>query len=497
VRLEREAKLSADPAFQLPDLAVAGGPLRVSPGEAERFVSIYHDSEDLRLARWGASLRYRASEGWTVKLPVSTDGPVTVREEHAFQGGPARAPADAIDLVRALVRGAAVGPVARLRTVRRRTRVVRGVDERTVAEITDDEVSVLEGRRTVQRFREVEAELSEDAETSVMESLLDALVAGGARMRDPLPKVVRALGDRATAPPDVVVPEVGPSSTVEQVVRRTLAVSTVRLLTHDAVVRVGIDPEGVHQTRVATRRLRSDLRTFRPLLDRDWHDAVRAELGWLGGELGSVRDLDVLGERLRRHALLLPDDDATNVATVLDRLRVRRDAARLELLSAMRTARYVALLDALVDAAAAPRVVPEMVGSGAADAMGAVMKGPWKHLQRWCDSLGPQSTDAELHEARIRAKRVRYAAEALVPVFGKPARRFARRAEALQQVLGSHQDAVMTIAWLRDQAGGATPRVAFTAGRLAGIEAAAREETRRAWPAAWDDLRRPRLRFWT
>jgi CHAD domain-containing protein len=269
------------------------------------------------------------------------------------------------------------------------------------------------------------------------------------------------------------------------------------LLTHDAVVRVGIDPEGVHQTRVATRRLRSDLRTFRPLLDRDWHDAVRAELGWLGGELGSVRDLDVLGERLRRHALLLPDDDATNVATVLDRLRVRRDAARLELLSAMRTARYVALLDALVDAAAAPRVVAEMVGSGAADAMGAVMKGPWKHLQRWCDSLGPQSTDAELHEARIRAKRVRYAAEALVPVFGKPARRFARRAEALQQVLGSHQDAVMTIAWLRDQAGGATPRVAFTAGRLAGIEAAAREETRRAWPAAWDDLRRPRLRFWT
>jgi CHAD domain-containing protein len=81
-------------------------------------------------------------------------------------------------------------------------------------------------------------------------------------------------------------------------------------------------------------------------------------------------------------------------------------------------------------------------------------------------------------------------------VFGKPARRFARRAEALQQVLGNHQDAVMTIAWLREQARGATPRVAFTAGRLAGFDAAAREDARRAWPEAWAKLRRSRSRFW-
>jgi CHAD domain-containing protein len=204
----------------------------------------------------------------------------------------------------------------------------------------------------------------------------------------------------------------------------------------------------------------------------------------------------VLGERLRDDAVLLPDEDATNVTKVLDRLRARHDTARAEMLSAMREPRYLRLLDVLVAASAEPLLLDEVAGARAVEVMGVVMEAPWRHLKKLCDGLGPASADAELHEARIRAKRVRYAAEVLSPVFGRPARTFARRAESLQEVLGSHQDAVMAIAWLREQAGGATPRVAFTAGRLAGIEATVREEARRAWPQAWADLRRKRLRFW-
>jgi CHAD domain-containing protein len=496
VRLEREVKLSVEPGFRLPDEPTAQFSFREGSDDVERFVTVYHDTEDLRLVRWGASLRYRASEGWTVKLPRKVEGSMIERHEHVFPGGPSRAPADTVDLVRAFVRGASVGPVARLRTMRRHTDVIRMPDARTVAEIVDDEVAVLDGRRIVGRFREVEAELCDPADPSALDPVLGVLIEAGARTAHAIPKVVRALGDRATAPPDVVVPSIGPSSSVEEVVRNCLATSSIRLITHDPDVRIGTDPEGVHQVRVATRRLRSDLRTFRSLLDRGWREELRSELGWLGGELGPVRDLDVLGERLRRHALLLPDEDAANVAKLLDRLRVRRDAARVELLSAMRTSRYVTLLDALVDASAEPLVLAQVADAAAADVMGGLMHEPWTRLATLCDSLGPHSTDAELHEARIRAKRVRYAAEALTPVFGKPARRFARRAEALQQVLGNHQDAVMTIAWLREQARGATPRVAFTAGRLAGFDAAAREDARRAWPEAWAKLRRSRSRFW-
>ncbi len=496
MKVEREVKLSVEPGFRLPVEPTAQYTFRDASDDVERFVTVYHDTEDLRLVRWGAALRYRAAEGWTVKLPGKVEGSVIERHEHPFPGGPSRAPVDAVDLVRAFVRGASVGPVARLRTVRRRMDVVRMPDASTVAEIVDDEVAVLDGRRIVGRFREVEAELRDAADASALEPVLGVLIERGARTADAIPKVVRALGERAMAPPDVVVPSIEPSSSVEEVVRSCLATSSIRLITHDPDVRIGTDPEGVHQVRVATRRLRSDLRTFRSLLARGWRDALRTELGWLGGELGPVRDLDVLGERLRRHALLLPDEDAANVATLLDRLRVRRDAARVELLSAMRTDRYVALIDALVDASAEPLVLPQIAGAAAVDVMGGLMQEPWNRLAALCDSLGPHSTDAELHEARIRAKRVRYAAEALTPVFGKLARRFARRAEALQQVLGNHQDAVMTIAWLREQARGATPRVAFTAGRLAGFDAVAREEARREWPEAWAKLRRSRSRFW-
>jgi CHAD domain-containing protein len=309
--------------------------------------------------------------------------------------------------------------------------------------------------------------------------------------------VARGLGAPAVAAPDVVVPDdLGRGSSAREVIAWAIADSVVRLIGHDAAVRLGDDPEGVHQARVATRRLRSHLRAYRRMLDPTWCDGLRADLGWLGDELGAVRDLDVLEERFRRHGSMLPGDEAVGVEKVLDRVQRRREAARDELLSALREPRYVALLDALVDAAANPRVIAEVTEAPAADVLGVVMDAPWKHLRTRCRSLGSDPDDADLHDARIRVKRVRYAAESLAPVFGKPARRFARRASALQQVLGAHQDAVVATLWLRQEAMHAPARLAFAAGRLAEIEASAREEARTEWSEAWERLRRTTPRFW-
>ena len=66
---EREAKLEAPPGFDLPRL---GGPedgFLAEPQAVRRLQTTYYDTADLLLARWGASLRYRPGEGWTVKLP--------------------------------------------------------------------------------------------------------------------------------------------------------------------------------------------------------------------------------------------------------------------------------------------------------------------------------------------------------------------------------------------------------------------------------------------
>ena len=93
---EREVKLEAPPGFRLPAIGdgSAGDPPDVlaGPGTTERTLTTYLDTEDLRIARWGSSLRYRAGEGWTVKLPAAREGSALVREEHRFPGGPTRPP---------------------------------------------------------------------------------------------------------------------------------------------------------------------------------------------------------------------------------------------------------------------------------------------------------------------------------------------------------------------------------------------------------------------
>jgi CHAD domain-containing protein len=490
---ERETKLQAPAGFRLPDL---GGDGLVAAAPAERrYATVYLDTPELDIARWGCSLRHREGEGWTVKLPPRTEGEMLVRGEHEFDGAASnrQPPEAAVDLVRAYVRDRPLAPSVRLRTVRRSVKLSDDLG-REVAEVTDDEVSVMDGRRVASRFREVEVELAGGTSDEVLATLVERLHEAGAGPVDNVSKLRRALGPRAERPPELVVPEIDRSATVTEVVRRALAASVVRLLAHDAGVRLGEDPEQVHQARVATRRLRSDLRTFRDAVASTWAGALRDELKWLGHELGAVRDAEVLRERLGGRADALDARDRRAADALLARLDQRQSAAREELVRSMREPRYARLLDELVDAANTPAVLPEVADAPASEALRSALEAPWKHLENAMDTASADPTDENLHAARIRAKRVRYAAEAVSEVFGKRARRFAEAAVALQDVLGEHQDAVVAGGWLREAArsGGN----AFVAGELAAVEAQAAAATREAVPAAWKELSRKRLRFW-
>jgi CHAD domain-containing protein len=494
MNLERESKLQAPASFRMPELEADG--LHASAREPQRLVTVYVDTPDLRIARWGSSLRHRGGEGWTVKMPPTEEGSLLVRAEHVFQGeDPRKVPVAAVDLLRAYVRGAELAPVLRLRTLRRGIDVADDLG-RPLAVVTDDEVSVMQGSRVASRFRELEVELDPDAPADVAETLLARLREAGAGGVDNVTKLVRALGARAEGPPEIEVPKVREDSSVADVVRRAIATSAVRLLRHDAGVRLGGDPEDVHQARVATRRIRSDLRTFRDLVEASWAVPLRDELKWLGRELGAVRDAEVLRDRLRGRESRLAAVDRPAVERLLAGLDHRRDEARERLLASMRTERYAALLDSVVQAARSPAVLPDVAEATSATALRSVLEAPWKHLRAAAGHAREEPSDEALHAARIRAKRVRYAAEAVSPVFGKRAAAFARAAVELQDVLGEHQDAVVATAWLREAAQGAPP-AAFAAGQLVAIEAEAARAARAAWPDAWHALSRKKLRFWT
>jgi CHAD domain-containing protein len=495
---EREVKLGARPGFRLPHLDGVAEGVSAVPGEAERLRAEYLDTQDLRLARWGASLRHRPPEGWTVKLPTEGSGSILRRDERSFPGSPRRPPADAMDLLTAYLRGSPVAPVAVIRTVRRSVQLVDGGGKPS-AVVSDDEVSVMDGRRVASRFRELEVELEpdldDDAGAALLEPVVDRLRAAGAGAPSPTTKLVRALGPAAEAPPDVRLPTPEPSGPAGEVIRHSLAASTLRLLRHDPGVRIGEDDEDVHQARVATRRLRSDLRTFGPLLDPAWGDPLRDELRWIADLLGDVRDADVLLARLLDRAEDLPGEDRSAAARLIGRLRDRHAGLRDRLLAGMRSERYTSLLDRLVEAARDPALLPE-ADAPASEALPPLVARAWRKLRRDVRGLGDPPDDQALHRVRIRAKRARYAAEAVASGVGAGPDELADALSRLQDELGELQDAVVAEAWLREAAGRTGPRTSFVAGLLGGAEREAARRARAAWPRAWRRASKGKLRAW-
>jgi CHAD domain-containing protein len=490
--IEREIKLGAQPGFVLPDLEGAVPGATTERGDERVLDATYYDVHDLRLIRDGVTVRHRTGDAdgqgtWTVKLPDvagSLDGGLA-RAELELDGPPGPIPAEIAALVASRVRTGMLVPVARLRTTRRRL-LLAGPDGSAIAEVDDDEVDVLEDGTLVASFREVEVELAAGASSDVLAAIVRRLRDAGAGEPDPTPKLARALGPRALLPPELAPVALGRRATAADVLRRAFASSVRRIVEHDPAVRDG-DPEGVHQARVGTRRLRSDLRTFRPLLDRAWADPLRDELAWLAEALGVVRDADVLLVRLRDAAASLPPGDHALAENLLGRLVAERSEARERLLrDVLASERYLRLLDALVAGAASPRLDEKAEGR-AKDVVPGLVRRPWKKLRREVAALGDDPSDEALHRVRIRAKRARYAAEVAVPVFGSAATKLAQAIGALQDVLGDHHDAVVAESWLRTSAAGpyTDGAGALVAGEMIGLERAEAARLRRAWPPAW------------
>jgi CHAD domain-containing protein len=497
---EVELKLAVQDSFVMPPLFAEQPEVATVEELPELDMSTtYYDTPDLRLARSGVTLRYRTGEGgaprWTLKLPVD-GGDLSVHDEQHFEGTPESIPDPAVDLVTAYARSAPLESMASVRTRRLRW-LLRGPDSTELAEVVDDEVSVLDDQRVVGRFREVEVE-GRELDRDGLRSIAELLQGAGARPAEPIPKSVRALGPKATAPADIPseVP-VSPTDPAGRVVQAALASGLRRLLAHDPGVRLGDDVEAVHQMRVATRRLRSDLRTFSSLIDEDWSEPLTAELKWLGDALGSVRDLDVQGEHLRAVA----SDLSTALKPMLNQLRDRHEAARSTLLNEMRSPRYKELLDRLIAAVGAPAFTPESQNP-CSEMLRPLVAKAWRNVARYGRALGPEDSDGDYHRVRIRTKRARYAAEAVA--VGLPADEsaaalaFAKKCARIQDVLGEMQDASVAIQEVEALAADnpRSGRLNLALGRLAEREARRKERARSAFPDAWKNLDRKKNLKW-
>ena len=506
--IERERKFEAADDIRIPDVPGAS----VIDGSDVRLTATYWDTLHRQLLRWGHTLRHRrasdgSEDGWTLKLSIpsqKTKGELRRAEIHV-PGSRLYPPVAIRRLARAVLRRGVLVPIAVIRTNRHRLELT-GHDPEDRIELSDDHVSSVFGVRPGPAFRQIEVEAASPDASALMDEASGALVRAGAVSTDTT-KLEVVLGERPE--PEIALPRTGPDIPIRDVVRQAIGSGAERLIANDPAARIGSDPEAIHQARVATRRLRSDLKTLEPLLEGSAAARVRDELHWIGGLLGSVRDADVLIEGVEEagRTLRLGPDEMSTIGIELERDRRR---SHRELVAALASRRYTALVQDLIEAAETPPLADGVDGERRArPRMENLVDKNWRRVSRAVKRLESEPDDAALHEIRKRAKRGRYAAELAAAATGEGGRadRLADRLADVQDVLGELQDAVVANESLEslvrddrleslvrdDRITGAS---AFAAGKLACTMGQARSDARDRWSAAWKAAKVKRLRRW-
>jgi CHAD domain-containing protein len=295
-------------------------------------------------------------------------------------------------------------------------------------------------------------------------------------------------------------PRLTPDSPAGEVVFAYLAEQTRALDALDPMVRRD-EPDAVHQMRVATRRLRSTLRTYRRVTGDADH--LAGELKWLGDVLGEARDAEVLADHIRTELDAIAPEEV--VGPVRARIQIHfapvAAQARDAVLAALDSERYASLVDELGRLIAVPPAQP-WAAKPAGDVLPRAVRRSYRKTARRMGRAqraapGP-AADAALHDARKAAKQARYASEVAEPAMGRAAARFTRQAKKLQSLLGEHHDSV--IARQQERGLGMAAHLAgenaFTYGLLYERESEAADALRTQARAAWKKASRRKYRAW-
>lgn len=402
--------------------------------------------------------------------------------------------------VRAMTAGKPLRPLFEVVNRRRTVDIEReGVG---LAEISLDDAQVMVDGAAKRSFCRVEIEESGAGGLEQAESFIDALRDAGELTPTDISKFELGLASAELQPGlafDLGYTDLSPEASSGEYAYALLRRLFTAMLNHEPGTRLGEDPEELHDMRVATRRLRAAMSTFGDALPARF-ERMRAELKWIATGLGEVRDVEVQLEWLEEIQRQSGWEDATAIGPLIEERRERWSVERTRLLEALDSQRYRALID---DLTTVLREGDEGQGEAATPVRQYGRKVLRKRRRQFKDeaaALTPESDPHLYHLARIRAKKLRYAGEALTDVYGEPAADLVTAIKAAQDLLGEHQDKAVAIGWLRQTALSDRAWPPLTLVRLGELAEGSRYrmlELRREWPETfasvekqWRQLRR-------
>lgn len=444
--------------FDAPDLAAVrawlGGDgvegysvMPYGPGELR---DVYYDTSNWALHRAGFACRKREGYGYAdlvlTSIATHVDGAPSGREiAESLSAGKELSPAEAPGRCGALVRRLAG---------RRKTRRLFVIEQqRLTYSLLDDGDAIA----TVTIVESTVAGVSGDRDTHKRVALS---VEAGARIRAArfAEQLVSACRLQPTGSSDfdagleatgLTIPDISFGSTAvtagltaSEVAFAVLRKQLSQLLANEPGARLGEDIEALHDMRVATRRLRAALSTFRPYLPESMQ-RYRTHLGRVAEALGAVRDLDVQIVRAGQWEAMWPER-ATALAPLEELLVARRETERRNLLDLLDSRWYETVIERFGSRLRRGRTGASGLGREPIKRVGPfLLRKRYKRLVNRGMVVKPDSTPATYHAVRIEAKKLRYALEFVGPLYGKPAEDMVRHLTALQDVLGDHQDAIV------------------------------------------------------
>lgn len=472
-------------------------------GTRKHFKAVYYDTSKRALQRSGLSFRVRQSGArftQTVKAELAND---PLRRGEWEASVPSFAPDIALALPfipEKLRADLERHPLEAVFTtdIRRHQRMV-DLPSGTV-EIAFDHGQLISGDRSLP-VSEIELELKSGSPSAIWELAL-RLAEHGPVKASIRSKSARGFDLAADKPPTAPKPpklRLDPSISLDEAFSEILRSCLAHLMQSLPAAEDGRDPEGMHQLRVALRRLRSALDLMRSVVSLNKLDLMRAEAKWLAGSLSGARDWDVFRqETLRTVANGCPSVAGFDTLGALadERRATSYDKARLALAD-RRCSYFVIGLGAWIEARGwRSEVAPEGLAQLAEPAINFarnILSAQHAKVLKRGRKFKSLPTE-QRHRVRLAAKKLRYVADFLLPLcgHGKSARRFSRKLADLQQELGIYNDMATTTSLLADVDAGSTGS-GMAAAAIAGWQAHAMVGIEARLLKAWSEFTRAKV----